>query len=352
MITAILPIQIKDNSFWCSDTGKAALNDFFAKIIGIEEISQSIILSNDKAVAHLGKEYGMSTLPLSDQCRQIESFSIDRVRLFIQGSLNREQVNNNFLFMIDHRNASLSMEMMKKAITNHSEKKGMCLISVVKLDDHACQYKTFYKFLDCKVLPFESPPIGVLNPVTFSIENNEVVSLIVTTKENKCLFGFHRQAEPMDAIEDDLICHIIPYSSDGPHYDRSVEFIVSDQSYDQEIISDTGWLKGVICILTKISRNGSYDMTELFAPKKGGWRIDDTTHDILNGKSGERIQGRQQMPSTLSFDGSLCLAEVNFFWTDDDHWEYLPMDIGESIIVNDWIDYYASIAMRTGRDAL
>ena len=326
----------------------AELKKFLKMVQEIEEITHGIILSENDVAAQLGQKYNMESLRLSYPDPQNKPFSIDEIQSIIQCLLDGEQALNDLLLFIDHRNILLSIKDIRNAITKSLEEKNKCVISLSMLNDHACQFKSYYTFLDCKILEFNqaSDNNGFIGAITCSLKNEETISITVKSKTDGCRLVVHKKTI---SFYSDILFQIIPYDSSGPQYKRFVEFMVSGDIHEQEIILNIERLKGFICILIEPSRNGEYDTIEAFSPQNAGWVLDEGTNEILDSRSGKKIQGRQQMLPTVSFNGSLCMSNLDFFRMNRVQYNYSPVILKDTCIVTDYIDYFYCSSQRLNR---
>lgn len=349
MISAILPIHITENPFWSSLTGLDLIKQFFDKVNAVERINEWIILTSDNSILQIAGEYDRAITIHIDNLRvQDRSYTFEECMLFAKKCVSSSKKKNNRFMVLDHRNLSLAIDDLKDAIFIHEQSPNCCVLSLSSLRDHPCQFRTFFSFLGCGILHF-----GVSNLNEKSCSDNFQLCyhkyILCRLRDNKKIkFGVSIENSIWSLTisgdiknSENLVSHIIPFDSGGLLYESAYEILIPPHEHQIQLDVRLENINGIMIFIVASSRSGAYDTVELFESAESTWKWSGNGYEVINSKTKEPILGRQQFPEAYTFDGSICLLKL-INRTEEFPTHFLPVNIENSCIVTDWVDYYCA----------
>lgn len=357
MLSAILPVNIKENSFWAGSQGLKCINDFLNTCTQVKEINHFIVVSQDDAVSNMAEKYNM------DVNNTLICVSINRPYTFEQ-TLNLASSFKNYckkesdaLLVIDHRNLFLTKEDILNAVSSYNRNPHSGLIGLTFCKDYPCQYKSFYNFLDCIIFNFDKQDksrkilynshVDLSSKNGFNILKYGKIYIEISVKHPYYKFSFYNENQDLGAY----IAQVIPFNIDGPQYDECQTIYVSENEFQVLLEFDKVKIIGMIMILTSPSWTGEYDTVEVFTPENASWELSGKGADVIDKKKHELMNGRQQFPAMYTYDGSLCMLGKDQL-KENSKIDPIPLILKDSCIVNDFVDYYCAIATQTTDDKL
>lgn len=349
MIKAIIPIYIKNNSFWSSSKGLDLIDIFIKKLKKVKEIESIVVLSEDNAVKILASKYDLAILDEISIDTIDQPYKISNLKEIGKKYCHICKEFDNTLLILDHRNLLLKASDIQRAIKLHKENVDDCIVSLAFCHDYPCQSKTFYNFLDCSIIDFDTSLAisgyqkSFLLTVPHNKKNDETGQHTLTVSVSKNAGDFKFLFTKSEKSCDEVVAQIIPLGADGPCFDQFTECYIS-LDYNEVLIKTIDVnLCGVIVVLLSPSHNGEYDCVELFTPLNAPWELYGKGSTVMNKITHEPMLGRQKFPDAYSFDGSLCLignGGVDIF----DNKSIVPLLLADSCIVTGEIEYlYTSV---------
>lgn len=357
MLTAILPVYVKQNSFWAGSKGLKCIDDFLNACSQIKEINNYVVVSRNDAVHNLAEKNDMevnNTLV----CESINRpYTFEQTLALASGLKNYCKKESDALLVLDHRNMFLTEDDILNAISLNNRNPESGVISLAFFKDYPCQYKSFYNFLDCVILNFDkqekNSEISYSSHVDLSKNNAcktrryEKINIEISVKHPHYRFFFHNENKNQDAY----IAQVIPFNSDGPEYDQCRTIYVQANESQELLEINTAEILGMIVILTSPSRTGEYDTVEVFTPENASWELSGKGATVIDKKKHESMYGRQQFPEMYTYDGSLCILGKDQL-KENSKIDPTPLILKNSCIVNDLVDYYFAIETQSNGDGL
>lgn len=338
MITALLPICIKHNSFWSSTQGLKSIDDFLGICIKIKQITNIIVISQDVAVYDLAKKYNIEINRTFNHDNNNRQYSFEQIRALAINAEKHFHTNMEAVLILDHRNLFLTVDYIIEAISLYKQNSESGVISLSYCWDYPCQYKSFYNFLDCVIFNFDQE-FKINKSLKRCLLNlsEDIVSEIdisISNQSKQCEISFHNDKNS----HKNYIAKIIPFDIKGPHYKLARECYVSTCEYKTHLESNNKNFTGIIIILTIPSRSGEYDAVEVFTPENAPWELSGAGATVIDIKKNVRMFGRQQFPAMYTFDGSLSILGKKHLDKTEIVNPY-PLILKKSCIVTDLVDY-------------
>ena len=353
MLTAILPINIGQSTFWTSEQGEKCLDRFMQTCRQVDEIQRYVVLSQNDAVVNLADRWGMeigSVRPIDHLNRP---YVFEEILSLARNWREVSEVFNEVLMILDHRNLLLTADdlIQASALFGQYPERGMVSLSLCR--DYPCQFKSFYNFLECVVIPFDQDEgsndgsiedlDGFCREICHQIKDFGAIKINLYADRLCCHFSFRLQNE----VSKEVVAQIIPYDRMRPMYERSREIHIQSPDYEIQFRQSTATLAGLIFILSSPAHSGSYDTTEIFTPPKATWQLGGAGRDVVSVFDHEVMNGRQQFPPIYGYDGSICVLGESQLAIDS-----LPdpkaLLLPDACIVIDWVDYFHAVALKTG----
>ena len=356
MLTAILPVYIKEKSFWAGSRGLKCIDDFFKTCSQVKEIYNYIVLSRDDAVCNLAEKYNIE-VEKTLICGSINRpYTFEQTLALSLGFKNYCKKKSDALLVLDHRNLFLTKDDILNAVSLYNRNPESGVISLAFCKDYPCQYKSFYNFLDCIIFNFnkqyKSSKLFYKSHVDLSIKNAcktkgfEKINIEISVKRPHYKFSFHNENQNQGAY----LAQVIPFNIDGPQYDESRTIYVTANEFQELLEFNNVKITGMIVILTSPSRTGEYDTVEVFTPQNASWKLSGKGIEVMDRKKHNPMLGRQQFPEMYTFDGSLCVLGKNQL-KENSKANLIPLILKRSCIVNDLVDYlHVSVSNRSSAD--
>ena len=344
MLTAILPIHINQNPFWSSATGLECIENFIKTCKQISEIDRFVVITHDVPVCCLAEKYGMEIMSVDIPGILNLPYTFEQSRTLARNFQKFCIKQNDALIIVDHRNLSLSVDDITEALIAHQQNPEAGVISLAFCRDYPCQWKSYFKFLGCVIINFEE--LGIMDEVsnihragsnrgvTCHTKDDEDIAISVFIDGPRYGISFRTQRQ----VQESFVSQIIPFDANGPQYAQSHVLHISTPEYETQFDIDAVKLTGMIFILTRPSQSSEYDTVEIFTPPNAPWELGKSGNAVLDTETNEPMIGRQQFPSTYTYDGSLCILGSKQL-EEESFPDLTPFTLKESCIVTDWVDY-------------
>ncbi|WP_319409713.1 hypothetical protein [uncultured Desulfosarcina sp.] len=357
MLTAILPVYIKENAFWSGSRGLKCIDDFLNNCSQIKEINNYIVVSRDDAVCNLTVKYGME-VHKTLICEQINRpYTFEQTLALALGFKNYCKKKSDALLVLDHRNLLLDKDDITNALSLKNCNPESGVISLAFCKDYPCQYKSFYNFLGCIIFTFDkqvkngenfyNSHLDLSKKNACKTRGYEKIYIEISVKHSHYKFFFNNANIKQCAY----IAQVIPFNLDGPQYDECRTIYVSENKFQVLLEFDKVKITGMIVILTSPSWTGEYDTVEVFTPENASWELGGKGATVIDKKKHEPMYSRQQFPEMYTYDGSLCILGKDQL-KENAKIDPTPLILKDSCIVNDLVDYYFAIATQSTGDEL
>jgi len=357
MLTAILPIRVEQNPFWCSSIGLECIKKFLKICIRISDIDQFIVITQDHRVCRLAEQEGLKVSGVDIPGSINRPYTFKQTRSLAQNFLGFCSNETDALIIVDHRNLFLTAEDIVRANTAHQKAPEAKVVSLAFCRDHPCQCRSYRIFLGCVIIHFEgssikkrisdSLQINHLREMTCKAQSPGKVTTTVSTNGPRCCVSFYSENLPRG----NFIAQTLPFDQNGPLYKKSQEIFVKTPEHGILLDIDAVKVTGIIFILTMPSQAGEYDTVEIFTPPNSPWELEGSGATVVDTKTHEPMFGRQQFPPAYTYDGSLCILGANHLsekMTSDPN----PLILKNSCIVTDWVDYWYTVTAQITADNL
>lgn len=345
MLTAILPIRLKDNPFWSSDRGLTHTHSFLSRLATNPDIDRVFILSTEDHVYQLSKQYNMAVLRIDNIEAVDDPYSFEQT---IALARTFHRVRPSFaedLIIIDHRNLYLSSKELKDAISTYQYHRHSGVISVALCQDHPCQLRSYYIFAGCRIFHFQGSTHCVAGEEgsmaglrqTFHSPCNgweDVTISIHLQNSNVCI-----SVDSQNSLPCGLIAHVLPFTPNGPLYNSFREMTIVCTRAKTLHGLDPDQLAGIVVTLFIVDPSGAYDTIECFTSQNADWELSAFCDTVVDKKSQNPIQGRQQFSPVYAYDGSFCIINVDSIYSKK-KMNPIPVMVDRSCIVTDWVEYY------------
>ncbi len=309
MLTALIPIQISDNTFWSSGQGIDLIDSFLAMIKEITLIDRSYISSNDSMILPLAEKYGIEVLQnpleekLKSQYRYKQIISIGQNYIATIKPTPDKQCS---IIVVDHRNINTNTATIAKAINKFNENPESPLISVSLCKDYPCQYVAFYQFIGSEIIYCKTS--RNLKNINVDLSDNKdqlIVCLSRTDSGFDLSFAKNKLTTPPSGYN----VRVIPFDSNGIQYNQASELFINKQQSSFFLNICPQKTEGIILNLFMPSQTGEYDTKEIFTPKCAPWELSLEEDTLIDSNTLEPIFGRQQFIDTYSYNAIITIFD-------------------------------------------
>ena len=357
MFTAILPIRIEQNPFWCSSIGLECIKKFLIICTRISDIDQFIVITQDHRVCRLAEQQGMKISNVGIPGSINRPYTFEQTRSLARNFLSFCSNQADALIIVDHRNLFLTADEVASAHTAHQQASESGVASLAFCLDHPCQCRSYRIFLGCVIIHFEgssikkrisdSLQINHLSEMTCKAQSPGKITTTVSTNGPRCCVSFYSENLPCG----NFIAQTLPFDQNGPLYKKSQEIFVKTPEHETLLEIDPAQLTGIIFIYTMLSQSGEYDTVEIFAPENAPWKLGESAPTVFSKCSHEPMYGRQQFPPVYTYDGSLCILHTKHL-SNESMSNPSPLILKDSCIVTDWVDYWYTVTAQLNAENL
>jgi CMP-N-acetylneuraminic acid synthetase len=295
--------------FWQKDIGQKYIEMLLQQIESIAQIEYILLLSNVTGWESFESERTkiIKTNPdiwgkHSNQPFRILSFNGN----FLSDAI-KEQVNLKAdiskVICIDLRNPSLSGSTIKQALNQYQRSEMPMLISVREVDDHPCQYQTYFSVVDAGSIHFREPFIKAKNyrPTEPFIVNN------ASSTKDQIAICF-----PQSAHHKSTHISILPFQTGVKLLTPSQTLPFSTAENGTITLDlDSSIFDGLLYVLLKSVQGGEYDIASQMESLEKLWYFNECGVAIRS-NNGKKILGRQDFPQIFEIDGSLIVIETAY----------------------------------------
>ncbi len=357
MLTAILPICIKQNPFWSSSKGLRCIDDFLGVCRQIPEIKKFIVITQDDAVCSIAKKHNMEiNKTFIPDCNN-QPYTFEQTRILAINFEKHCKKSTDGLLLLDHRNLFLTADDITKAIILYQQNPQVGVISLAFCWDYPCQYKSFYSFLDCVIFHFDKTATKDGCPaVTKEDLSADIIcnikaygELTINISAKTPLYSISFYSKNLNLK--DYVAQIIPFDINGPQYLQCQELYIPTPEYKQIFKIKPEESTGIIIVLTMPSKSGEYDTVEIFTPTNATWELSGIGSSMSDKKNHELMFGRQQFPLAYTYDGSLSVLGRKQLKKKSGI-NPISLILKKSCIINDLVDYFYFVTDQLTEETL
>jgi hypothetical protein len=349
MLTVILPIRVEQNSFWNSSIGIGCIKRFIDYFRKLSDVDRLFVITRDDQVGRVAKKRGMTVSEAVIPGDPYRPYSFEQTRALARNVQYLYTNQTDGLIIADHRNLFLTGEDISRAHKAYLQNPEGGVISLVPSNDHPCQFKSYYNYIDFVISRFEENdndselrsiyPDDHGEKLDVKSDGHGRIATEVSASDSKCCISFQSR----DLQLKYFIAQIIPFDQYGPIYRKSKEVLVRSPQEDILFEIGTGKAKGILFIFAEPAQSGVYDTMEFFTPENAPWEIGESISTVFSKINHEPMYDRRQFPPVYTYDGSLCILNRKHLPEKAKPNPFLLM-LNESCIVTDWVDYWFTVA--------
>lgn len=344
MLTAVMPVYIKENMFWSSDRGIACIDGFLSWLATISEIDRMFILSPDDQVGQLAKTHNLKVLHSKDFEAVNGQYTFAQIVDMAKNVIRISPDSIEDLTIVDHRNLLLTPNDFMKALNIYRQHSQAGVISLTPCQDHPCQFRSYSTYVGCNIFHFQGKqPYCTSNGAplpgskqTIESTRSDLKNITLTVHFKNQSWGF--EISCLTPIPQGLIAYVLPFTDEGPLYNKFCELCISTAKTAFSLELENNILGGVIVTFVVADSSGIYDTVECFTPENADWELGAFGSMVVDKNNHLPIQGRQQFSPVYSYDGSIFIVNASRLHPAEEM-NPVPVILNRSCIVTDWVDY-------------
>jgi len=349
MLTALLPIRVEQNPFWSSSQGLKCIENFLKALKQISDIDNYFIVTEDAPVCKLAEKHSMEIEIIDIPGNINQPYSFEQTSNIANTFTKKHKDKTDSFIIVDHRNLLFSADDITRANSLFQLNPEAGVIGLSFCRDYPCQYKSYSNFLNCVIVslkkhdakndfPDNSQHV-LTREINCDLKEYGTLAIQISGKSPQYNISFGVKKLNFHGY----VAQIIPFTSNGPQYEQCQEIYVPTPEFEKLFKTNTKKTTGFIITLTTPSQSSEYDTIEIFTNPNAPWELSAPGATTVADKTRHKAMfGRQQFPTTYTYDGSLCILKKNHLART--HPNTLIMK--PTYIVTDWVDYWYTVASQ------